>query len=196
MESKERSIRTRVLLEGLQRNEPKAADELLQLVEQELYGMAQVMMNDQKIGHTLQATALVNEAWLRLAGAGISLESRAHFLAVAATAMRSVLVDHARRRLADKRGGGLRPASIDAAAGVGTEDDGSAMLSLHEALERLSQQDEQAAKVAELRLFAGMEHTEVARALSTSLRTIERRWHFARQWLQRELRPSDAPENE
>lgn len=192
MDHKEKSIRTRSLLAGLQSNEPNAAEELLQLVEQELHGMARVMMNDQKAGHTLQATALVNEAWLRLAGAGISLESRAHFLAVAAAAMRSVLVDHARRRLADKRGGGRRPVPIDAAADVGAEDDGSAMLSLHEALERLAQQDEQAAKVAELRLFAGMEHAEVARALATSARTIERRWSFARQWLQRELSPSDS----
>lgn len=196
MESKDPSIRTQALLAGLQRNEPNAADELLKLVERELHGMAQALMNDQKAGHTLQATALVNEAWLRLAGAGISLESRAHFLAVAATAMRSVLVDHARRRLADKRGGGQRPAPIEAAAGVGAEDDGSAMLSLHEALERLAQQDEEAAKVAELRLFAGMEHAEAARALSTSPRTIERRWRFARQWLQRELSPGEAPESQ
>lgn len=196
MESRDPSIRTRALLAGLQRNEPNAASELLQLVEQELHGMAQVLMNDQKAGHTLQATALVNEAWLRLAGAGISLESRAHFLAVAATAMRSVLVDHARKRLADKRGGGLRPAPIDAAAGVSVEDDGSAMLSLHEALEGLALQDEQAAKVAELRLFAGMEHAEAARALATSERTIERRWRFARQWLQREFTSGDHPERE
>jgi RNA polymerase sigma factor (TIGR02999 family) len=153
---------------------------IFELVHDELRELARAQMARERPGHTLQATALVNEAWLRLAGdAEPRFETRRHFFGAAARAMQRVLTDHARRVLADKRGAGrerLTLTGADLAAG----DDPQSALELSDALERLEHEDARAAEVARLRLYAGLEVADVARALATSERTVAREWAYAR----------------
>lgn len=153
---------------------------LFVLVHDELRGLAGKQMARERPGHTLQATALVNEAWMRLAGdERHAFESRRHFFGAAARAMQRVLTDHARRVLADKRGAGrerLTLSGVDLAA----EDDPARALELSDALARLEREDERAAEVARLRLYAGLEVAEVALTLGTSERTVAREWAYAR----------------
>ena len=150
------------------------------LVHDELRSLAAAQMARERPGHTLQATALVNEAWLRLAGdAAPAFESRRHFFAAAARAMQRVLTDHARRRLAEKRGAGgqrLTLTGLDLAA----DDDPQRALDLSDALDKLEREDPGASEVARLRLYAGLEMAEVAAALGISARTAAREWAFAR----------------
>jgi RNA polymerase sigma factor (TIGR02999 family) len=165
-----------------------------QAVEQELYGLvyddlrrhARGLLGMQKRDHSLQATALVHEAWLRLADHQGRPTSRAHFFRLAARAMRCVLVDHARSRAAAKRGGGAERAPIDdiEAAASGPSD---TLLAIDESLTRLQAVDANLARMAELRLFAGLDHAEIARELGVSTRTIERGWRLARRWIQADL---------
>jgi len=166
-----------------------AWDEGVALVYSSLKGMAHRFMLNQAAGHTLQTTALVHEVYLKLAGNDRHWESRRHFELVAARAMRQVLVDHARSRQAAKRGGDRRKQALqgdELAAGSG-DDDGLSALALHESLERLQAADPEAAKVAELRCFGGLQVHEIARVLEWSERTVERRWHAARSHLRRDL---------
>ena len=156
------------------------------MVYDELHGMAERFMADQRGGHTLQATALVNEAWMRMARGAVP-EGRGHFLGLAATAMRSILVDHARRRGAVKRGGGERPLPLEAAAELGTRPGSDALLALHESLENLAAANSDAARVAEMRLFGGMEHADVATAMGISRRSVDRLWQVARLQLESDL---------
>jgi RNA polymerase sigma factor (TIGR02999 family) len=153
---------------------------IFELVHDELRELARAQMARERPGHTLQATALVHEAWLRLAGdAEPRFETRRHFFGAAARAMQRVLTDHARRVLADKRGAGrerLTLTGADLAAG----DDPAHAIALAEALERLEREDARAAEVARLRLYAGLEVADVARALATSERTVAREWAYAR----------------
>lgn len=153
---------------------------LFALVHDELRQLAGKQMARERPGHTLQATALVHEAWIRLAGdERHAFESRRHFFGAAARAMQRVLTDHARRVLAEKRGAGqerLTLSGIDLAA----DDDPARALELSDALARLEREDERAAEVARLRLFAGLEVAEVALTLGTSERTVAREWAYAR----------------
>jgi RNA polymerase sigma factor (TIGR02999 family) len=175
-----------MILKRLDEGDASAWDEALRRVYGTLHEMAHRLMCDQAAGHTLQTTALVHEAYLKMVGASGGWETRRHFERVAARAMRQVLVDHARARKADKRGGQEeRVLLTEDVVQAGT--DGTDALALDEALERLCGLDPEVAQVAELRCFGGLQHDEVARVLDCSERTVERRWRFARSWLRKEL---------
>jgi RNA polymerase sigma factor (TIGR02999 family) len=176
------------ILSAIQEGDRKAADNLLPLVYNELRRIAAVKMAGESAGHTLQATALVHEAWLRLAGSTEqSWQSRAHFFGAAAEAMRRILVDHARRKQSLKRGGGIDPEPLDESAIVLAAPPDE-LLAIHEALDALARQDSQAAELVKLRYFVGMTMEEAATALGLAPRTAERLWTYARVWLHREIR--------
>jgi RNA polymerase sigma factor (TIGR02999 family) len=176
------------LIRRLSDGDASASGELLALVYSELHAIAEQLMRGQSPAHTLQPTALVNEAYMRLvkADARASWESRAHFFGVAAKAMRSVLVDHARRKRAARRSGGLDRVGLDELAAVFAER-APDLLALDDALDRLSEVDAELERLVELRFFAGLTTAEVARALAISEPTAVRRWRVARMWLRREL---------
>ena len=164
----------------------EAFEELFGVLYAELRRLAQGRLNAERPGHTLQGTALVHEVYLRLAQQrGARLENRSHFLAVAAQAMRRVLVDHSRRRSAAKRDGG-QMVSLDDDLLVG--DDTHDFQSLDLALDRLAQRDARRAHVVELRFFGGMTESEISTHLGVSPVTVRRDWTVARAWLYRELR--------
>lgn len=166
--------------------DPSAADRLLPVLYRELHLLAEGYLSRERRGHTLQPTALVNEAWLRLADQGASWQNRAHFLGVAAQAMRRVLVDHARRRAAGKRGGGAARVTLsdDVAAVAGASID---LVLLDDALNRLAALDARQARVVEMRFFAGLDVAAVSAALGVSEKTVKRDWAAAKAWLHREL---------
>jgi RNA polymerase sigma factor (TIGR02999 family) len=162
-----------------------ALDRLVPLVYDDLHRLAHRQLNREGGGHTLQTTGLVHEAYMKLAGGKVSAASRSHFLAIAARAMRQVLVDYARRRKAEKRGSGIAAVTLnDGEQGmeVSTDD----LLALDEVLEQLESRQRQ---VVELRFFGGMEERDIAEALGISERTVRRDWVKARAWLYRELYP-------
>jgi RNA polymerase sigma-70 factor (ECF subfamily) len=172
---------------------PGAAEDLIALVYDELRRIADIHMRREPAGHTLQPTALVNEAYLKLVDqTRVDWQGRTHFLAVASGAMRRVLIDHARGRLRHKRGGGLRRVDLDEALERAAFSDAD-VLDLHEALERLAALDERQARIVEMRFFGGLSVEEVADSLGLSKRTVEGEWTHAKAWLRRELgRASDA----
>lgn len=175
------------ILSRLRAGEAKAADELLPLVYDRLRALARGQLARERPGHTLQATALVHEAWFKLANLpDVALQDRAHFLAVAARAMRQILVDHARGRGAAKRGGDWDRVTLDAA--LAQLDRGAVdVVDLDGALERLADMDPRKARVVELRFFGGLTLPETAEVLGVSTRTAEGDWYMARAWLRREL---------
>ncbi len=155
-------------------------------VYDELRRVARRHMRRESPGHTLQTTAIVHEAFLRLADAGVSWNDRDHFFAVAATQMRRILVDHARARIRSKRGGGARPLPLDealAAAATPNED----LLAVDDALDRLSLHDARKGRVVELHFFGGLGYEEIARILGVSLSTVRLDMRFAKAWLRKEL---------
>lgn len=168
-----------------------APEELIPLVYSELERLAASYLRRERPDHTLQPTALLNEAYLRLAQSGDKVwSSRTHFLAVGARAMRQVLVDHARARRRQKRGLGDRPVTLDTGhllPAVQTEED---ILALEDALQRLETLHHRQAQVVQLRFFAGLEESEVAELLGVSLRTVSSDWSMARAWLHRQLQPT------
>jgi RNA polymerase sigma factor (TIGR02999 family) len=175
------------LLDAWGRGDRDALDALVPVVYEVLHQQARRALRDQPDGHTLQPTALVNEAYVRLANQpGVGAESRSHFLAVAAMVMRSVLVDHARARQRAKRGGNAKALSLGAADGVAVAEEVD-VVALDEALERLAAQDARKARVVELRYFVGLSIEETAQALDSSPATVKREWTTARAWLRREL---------
>ena len=168
-----------LLLEKMDRD-PAAPGQLLPLIYDELRTIARQRIRGERAGHTLQATALVHEAYVRLIGdAKVSWQSRAHFFGACANAMRQILVDHARARGARKRGGGLKPESLSAAQ-IADGQDLDLILSIDDCLDRLRAEDPRAAAVVELRFFSGLEMNEIAEALQISERTAHREWSFAR----------------
>jgi RNA polymerase sigma factor (TIGR02999 family) len=168
----------------------RALKDLLPLIYEQLHRVARQHLRNQRPDHTLQTTALIHEAYLRLAGgASVSVRDHNHFVALASRMMRQVLVDHARARLADKRQGGVR-VTLGEAADVADEVD---VLGVDEALTRLSELDEQQARVVELRFFGGLSIQETADALRISESTVKRDWVMARAWLSRELRRVESP---
>jgi RNA polymerase sigma factor (TIGR02999 family) len=176
------------LLQAWAAGSPTALDELLPLVYDDLRRQARRHMRTQPPGHTLQTTALVHEAYLRLVGhATVEWKGRAHFFGVAAKAMRSILVDHARARGAAKRGWAARAITLDDAHGAAAPEPGVDVLALHEALERLAEQDVRKSKLVELRYFGGLGIDEAAAVLDISPATVKREWATARAWLRREL---------
>jgi len=162
------------------------ADELTPLVYNELRRLAAAYMRRERPGQTIQATALVHEAYLRLAGAGTPWHDKRHFVGIAARSMRQILVERARARGAQKRWAGLDRVSLSDALAVAAEQE-SMLPALDEALERLEQLDAEQARIVELRFFAGLSIEETADALGVSAATLKRRWSLARAWLHREL---------
>ena len=177
------------LLESIEHGESKAADELLPLVYDELRRLAAQRMTNEAAGHTLQPTALVHEAWLRLAGhdAQMPFANRAHFFAAAAEAMRRILIDRARRKGAGKRGGDWQRIDLDN-VDIAAEADDDTLLLVNEALEKLAGEDAKAAEIAKLRFFGGLTLDEAAQVLGVTGRTADRYWSFARVWLFQEMR--------
>jgi len=175
------------LLEAVQRGESQAADELLPLVYDELRRIAAHKMAREAAGHTLQPTALVHEAWLRMLGDGNpSFDGRAHFFAAAAEAMRRILVDAARRKRSLKRGGSAEREELHESQLV-LEAPSEEMLAVHEALDLLAAEDPTSAELVKLRYFVGMTMEEAAAALGISLRTAGRLWSYGRAWLRRKI---------
>lgn len=165
----------------------EALDELLPLIYAELRKMAKRFMNSQPSGHTLQTTALIHEAYLKLADQkDKQWQNRAHFFAVAGQAMRHILVDHARTRQRDKRGGKTQIISLDHVAEISNERTAE-IIALDEALKELEKLDERKSRVVELRYFAGLTQIETAKVLKISPETVQRDWKFAKGWLFREL---------
>ena len=178
---------TMILSEVGQR--PDAAAELMPLVYDQLYAIARQRMREERAGHTLQATALVHEAYMRLVGdANLSWESRGHFFRTAAEAMRRILIDHARKRKAAKRGGGRSSLPISV-VDLAADHDPERVLALDEALTSLEAEDERAAQIVQLRFFAGLSVDETADAMGLSRRTVMREWAFARARLYELLEP-------
>jgi RNA polymerase sigma factor (TIGR02999 family) len=167
---------------------------LIPLVHRELHQIARRCMAGERAGHSLQATVLVNEAYLRLVDTkAVAWHDRAHFLAVAARVMRHILVDHARARHAKKRGGPATRVTFDEALLVTNEPRGD-FVALDEALEALAVFDERKSRVIELRFFGGLSIEETASVLKVSPETVKRDWRLAKAWLQREMRADRSPD--
>ncbi len=173
------------LLEAIQHGDARAGEQLLSLVYAELRQLARAKMAREPAGHTLQATALVHEAWLRLGEQ--RFENRAHFFGVAAEAMRRILIERARRRLATRHGGGIGHVNQDGleiAAPIETDDE---LLAVHEALTALAAHDPRKAELVKLRYFAGLTIPQAAEVLNISTPTAKRDWTYARTWLYRQI---------
>jgi RNA polymerase sigma factor (TIGR02999 family) len=165
---------------------PAVTEKLLALLYPELRELADRLMRRERANHTLQPTALVHEAYMKLVDdTNVVWQDRAHFLGIAARAMRQILVDHARKFSAAKRGGGLQRVTLDDSFGESGRD--FEILALNEALEKFAQVDERASRVVELKVFAGMKVAEIAHVLDVSKRTVDGDWAMARMWLGREL---------
>jgi len=172
-----------LMLRAIERGEKHVSEDLLPLVYEELRRLAAMRMAQEAAGHTLQPTALVHEAWLRLMGdQPQTWENRAHFFSAAAEAMRRILIEHARRKSRLKRGGGQAPldiADLDIAAALPDEK----ILLVDEALEQLKAQDPEKAQVVVLKFFGGLTNEEVARILGESERSVRRQWNYSKAWL-------------
>lgn len=176
------------LLDAIEAGDAQAANQLLPLVYEELRKLAAAKLAQEQPGQTLQPTALVHEAWLRLVGPEeVRFRGRGHFFAAAAEAMRRILIDRARRKHSVKRGAGAQRVHLeDLEIAVQADDD--TLLEVNEAVEKLSREDPDSAEFIKLRFFGGLTNVEAAQALGISERTARRHWSFARAWLYRELR--------
>ncbi len=177
-----------LILEAAQQGDPAAAEQLLPLVYEELRRLAAHKMANEAPGQTLQPTALVHEAWLRLNGSTRQeWRGREHFFSAAAEAMRRILVDNARRKLRVRHGGGLERVDAGAFDLPITQDD-EKCLRVNEALDELAAADPRKAEVVKLRVFAGLQVQEIAAVMNASEKTVQRDWTFAKAWLSRELK--------
>ena len=176
-----------MLLNAVERGDPKAADQLLELVYQDLRHLTNHKMAQEPPGQTLQPTALVHEAWLRLVGSEHpNFENRAHFFSAAAEAMRRILIDRARRRSALRHGGQLRRVDLDECNVAAPEADAE-LLAVHEALDELAEEYPMQAEVVKLRYFGGQTNEETAQILGISLTTVKNYWAFARAWIRQQV---------
>jgi RNA polymerase sigma factor (TIGR02999 family) len=184
------------LLDAAQAGAKDAARDLLPLVYDELRKLARFRLGRLPAGQTLQATALVHEAYMRLVGhEDPRWDSRGHFFAAAAQAMRNIMVERARRRGRYKHGAGRRRVELDGAA-ITLAESNADVLAIDEALVKLEQQDERKGRIVMLRFFAGLAMEEIAELLGVSTRTVEREWRFARAWLSREMAGEVGPAGE
>lgn len=180
---------TQLLAEWSDGNQ-SALDELYPLVYDELHRLARRYMSREREGHTLQTTALINEAYVRLVDQrNVHWANRSHFFAISAQIMRRILIDHARRHAYAKRGGGAQQVSLDEAAIV-TRTAGAELLRLDEALKSLAEMDPRRSQVVELRYFGGLNNEEIAGVLNISENTVTRDWNMARAWLHQQLSES------
>src|SRR5215510_5179086 len=177
------------LLQKWRSGDRKALDKLTPLVYDELHRLAHRYLRGERPGHTLQTTALVNEAYVQLVGQDVEWENRAHFFAVSAQVMRHILVDYARQRSSSKRGGELQRVDLNSEAIVSRER-ALELIALDEALKALNELYPRRSQVVELRYFGGLNNAEAAAVMNVSAATIERDWRFARAWLYRELQQS------
>lgn len=175
------------LLENLGRGDRTAFDRLFPLVYAELRRVAHWQLSRERSDHTLDSVALVNETYLRLVGSSVECQNRSHFFAVAARAMRTILIDYARARIAAKRGGGSPTVPLDQATALLSDDRAEHLVALDDALHRLEAVNREASQTVECRYFAGLSLEEAAVALDLSVATVRRRWSFAKAWLRREL---------
>ena len=184
------------LRSAIKAHEPKAADQLLPLVYEELRKLAIARMVNEKAGHTLQPTALVHEAWLKIAGAGNErFANRRHFFKAAATAMQQILIDHARRKQRLKHGAKMAGEELHESR-IAMTAPSEELLAVNDALAALAAEDPQAAEVVQMRYFVGMTVPEIAEALDLAPRTVDRHWAFSRAWLKRSIRSSLSGEAE
>jgi len=185
-----------LLLRAMKNGDQSAAEKLLPLVYKELHRLAKSYMRRERPDHTLQPTALIHEAYLRLAHDDVDWQSHQHFIGIAANVMRRVLVDHARARNAEMRGGRLERVELEEGLAISKERS-SEVIALHDALNRLEALNPRRAKVVELRYFGGLSVEEVAAVLDMSPRSVKRDWALARPWLFKEIQksaPGDRPE--
>lgn len=180
------------LLAEWREGKPSALDELYPLVYDELHRLARRYMSRERKGHTLQTSALINEAYVRLVDQkNVQWANRSHFFAISAQIMRRILIDHARRHHYAKRGGGAQQVSLEEAAIVGAGQSGE-LLRLDEALKSLAEMDPRRSQVVELRYFGGLNNEEIAGVLNISENTVTRDWNMARAWLYQQLTGSGA----
>jgi RNA polymerase sigma-70 factor, ECF subfamily len=184
------------LLQDWSQGKDAALEELLPLVHQELRRLARRYMFGERPGHTLQTTALVNEAYLRLVNSRqVNWQNRAHFFAISAQLMRRILVDYARTRGYQKRGGGVPKVTLDEAL-IGPQEEGHDLVALDDALKALGDVDPRKSKVVELRFFGGLSVEETAEVLKVSPDTVLRDWRLAKAWLAREMGKTEADGND
>jgi RNA polymerase sigma factor (TIGR02999 family) len=181
------------ILSAVGAGDKHAAEELLPLVYDELRRLAAARMAWESPGQTLQATALVHEAWLRLVGPSETLwTSRGHFFGAAAEAMRRILLERARKKARVRHGGHLERVNLDRVT-LATQDSDEVIIAVHDALEALAAESPQKAEIVKLRYFGGLEHAEIAEALGISEPTVRRHWAYARSWLYAELKAQMKP---
>ena len=182
---------TELLAEWREGNQ-SALDELYPLVYDELHRLARRYMSRERKGHTLQTTALINEAYVRLVDQkNVKWANRSHFFAISAQIMRRILIDHARRHAYAKRGGGAKQVSLEEVAAIAPEQ-GRELIRLDEALKSLAEQDPRRSQVVELRYFGGLNNEEIAGVLNVSQNTVTRDWNMARAWLYQQLSENAA----
>jgi len=185
-----RSETTR-LLDRMREGDSAASEALIPLLYRELRAIAAKCLKSERHGHTLQPTALVHEAYLKLVGQrDADYRNRGHFMAIAAMVMRRILVNHAQARAAAKRGGGARRIPLDEGL-IAESGRNLDLLALDEAMDRLAKRDARKAKVVEQRFFAGIGMSQIAENLGVSLATVKRDWEYARTWLTREMQAGD-----
>ena len=190
MDAPDREDVTRLLIDW-SNGDPVALDQLMPMVYSELRSLASRYLRRERVDHTLQPTALVNEAYLRLVDQrSVRWQNRAHFFGVAAQMMRRILVDHAKSHHRAKRGGGARKVSLDEAIGV-TDDRAAGLVVLDEALTRLAEFDDRKSRIVELRYFGGLSVEETAEVLEVSVNTVMRDWKLARAWLYNEIKKNE-----
>lgn len=181
-----------VLLNAVEQGDPKAAEELLKLLYDELRNLASIKMGRDAVGQTLQPTALVHEAWLKLVGSrNPSFNNRSHFFSAAAEAMRHILIDRARRKQTQRHGGNFKRVPLDE-VDLATPDPDEQLLAMNEALEIFARRYPDQAEIVRLRYFAGMTNEEVAQLRGISVSTVKNYWNFSRAWLIKEI-SSDLP---
>lgn len=175
------------LLKDWSEGDQEVLDELMPLVYEELRRQASGYLRRERPNHTLQTTALIHEAYLKLIGQEVSWQNRAHFFAIAAQAMRRILVDHAKTRHREKRGGAAENLALEEAAFVGVSEKSVDLVNLDEALNRLAKLDQRQARIVELRYFSGLSIDETAEVIGVSNATVRNDWNMAKAWLKQEI---------